>query len=112
MSFDPREFLRHMLAEAEYLARASAGVTRDQYDADETLQRAVTRSLEIIGEAATRVGPEFRAQHPAIEWRAMTGMRNRLVHEYFGVDQDLVWEVLQSKIPDLQKHLRRILDAA
>ena len=50
---------------------------------------AFIRSLEIIGEAAVKVGPAFRAQHPAIEWRAMTGMRNRLIHEYFGVDHDL-----------------------
>ena len=78
-----------MLAEFDYLATASAGVTRDQYDADETLQRAFIRSLEIIGEAAVKVGPAFRAQHPAIEWRAVTGMRNRLIHEYFGVDHDL-----------------------
>src|SRR5256885_3334662 len=102
MSSKPREFLRHMLAEAEYLARASAGVTRDQYNADETLQRAFIRSLEIIGEAAIKVGPATRAEHPTIEWRAMTGMRNRLIHEYFGVDHDLVWQVLQRKIPDLR----------
>jgi uncharacterized protein with HEPN domain len=110
MSFEPREFLRHMLAEADYLATASAGVTRGQYDADETLQRAVIRSLEIIGEAAIRVGPAVRAQHPAVEWHAMTGMRNRLIHEYFGVDHDLVWDVLQRKIPVLREDLRRILD--
>ena len=109
MSFEPREFLRHMLAEADYLATASAAVTRGQYDADETLQRAVIRSLEIIGEAAIKVGPATRAQYPAIEWRAMTGMRNRLIHEYFGVDHDLVWEVLQRKVPVLREHLRRIL---
>lgn len=90
MSFEPREFLRHMLAEADYLATASSGLTREQYDADDTLQRAFVRSLEIIGEAATKVGPAIRAQHPAIEWRAMAGMRNRLIHEYFGVDHDLV----------------------
>ena len=111
MSFEPREFLRHMLAEADYLTKASTGITRGQYDADETLQRAFIRSLEIIGEAAIKIGPAVRAQYPAIEWRAMTGMRNRLIHEYFGVDHDLVWDVLQRKIPELRENLRRILDA-
>ena len=112
MSFEPREFLRHMLAETEYLARATAGITRAQYDADETLQRAVMRSLAVLGEAATRVGPAVRAEYPAIEWRAITGMRNRLIHEYFGVDHDLVWDALQHKVPMLRTHLRRIIDTA
>ena len=63
MSFEPREYLRHILAEAEYLAATSAGLTRDQFQHDPTLQRAFVRSLEIIGEAAKRVPPDIRSQN-------------------------------------------------
>jgi len=84
MSFEPREFLRHILAEADYLAIASAGLTRQQFDQDPTLQRAFVRSLEIVGEAAKKVPQDIRSRNPEVEWRAMTGMRDRLIHGYFG----------------------------
>lgn len=112
MSYEPREFLRHILAEAEYLTRTMAGVTRDAFDRDETLQRAVVRSLEIIGEATKRVPDDLRAEAPDVEWRRMAGMRDRLVHDYFGVDLDLVWDVLQHKIPLLKTQIERLLAAA
>jgi len=105
MSFEPREFLRHILAEATYLETTSANLTREQFFDDETLQRAFARRLEIIGEAAKRIPKELRAEHPNIEWCAMAGMRDRLIHEHFGVDLDLVWDVVQHKIPKLRTHL-------
>ena len=111
MSFEPREFLRHILAEATYLEATSATLTREQFLNDETVQRAFVRSLEIIGEATKRIPKDVRAQHPTIEWRAMAGMRDRLIHEYFGVDLDLVWDVVQHKIPPLRAHLAPIIAA-
>ena len=111
MSFEPREFLRHIFAEATYLESTSTILTREQFFDDETLQRAFVRSLEIIGEATKRIPMDVRAQHPAIEWRAMAGMRDRLIHEYFGVDLDLVWDVVQHKIPPLREYLAPILAA-
>ena len=91
---------------------ASAGVTREQFERDETLQRAVVRSLEIIGEASKRVPAATRAQHVDVQWRAMAGIRDRLIHDYFGVDLDLVWDVLQNKIPELRSQVQRILATA
>lgn len=111
MSFPPREYLRHMLVETDYLLQTSAGVTATQFAGDATLQRAFARSLEIIGEAAKKVPLSTRDQYAAIEWRAITGMRDRLIHDYFGVDYELVWDVIQQKIPQLQRELRQALGA-
>ena len=80
MSFEPRDFLRHIASEAEYLERASADVTREDFFEDATLQRAFVRSLEIIGEASKRVPEGIRMAHPDVEWRAMAGMRDVLIH--------------------------------
>ena len=111
MSFEPREYLRHILAEADYLIGRSNGLSPEAFEADETLRRAFARSLEVIGEAAKKLPDEYRARHPQVEWRAMTGMRDRLIHAYFGVDYILVWDVVMHKIPELHRQIAEILDA-
>lgn len=112
MSYEPREVLRHILAEVEFLVEVRATLTRQILDEDPVVQRAVVRSLEIIGEASKRVPPEMRDANPSVEWRAMARMRDRLIHDYFGVDLDIVWRVLQTNIPALQQEVRRILGAS
>ncbi len=111
MSFEPRDYLQHILVEADYLATRSAGLSFEGFLADETLRRAFVRSLEIIGEAAKKVPDDVRAQHPAIAWRAMAGMRDRLIHDYFGVDFELVWDVVLHHVPLLRAQVAAILEA-
>jgi uncharacterized protein with HEPN domain len=111
MSFEPRDYLRHILDEADYLLRESADLTVDEFQSNETLRRAFVRSLEIIGEAARKLLEEFRARHSSIEWRKIAGMRDRLIHGYFGVDYDLVWDVVQSRIPVLRQQVASLLES-
>ena len=111
MSFEPRDYLRHILVEADYLLDQTAGLTRDEFVANETLRRAFVRSLEIVGEAAKKIPEEFRAQYPTVEWRAMSGMRDRLIHDYFGVDYELVWDVVHNRIPELRRQIASMIDA-
>jgi uncharacterized protein with HEPN domain len=111
MSFESRDYLRHILAEADYLVAHTAGLERGEFLASETLRRAFVRSLEIIGEAAKQVPEGFRAEYQAVDWRAMSGMRDRLIHGYFGVDYELVWDVVQNRIPHLRRQVLSILEA-
>ncbi len=110
MSFEPREYLRHIVAEADYLIGRSDGLSLEAFESDDTLRRAFARSLEVIGEAAKKLPDDFRARHAHVEWRAMTGMRDRLIHAYFGIDYPLVWDVVVHKMPELRRQILEILD--
>ena len=109
MSLSPLEYVRHILDETVYLMAASQDLTRERFVADDTLRRAFVRSMEIIGEASKKVPAELRQKYPGIDWRAMAAMRDRLIHAYFGVDYDIVWDVACNKIPPLRRDIEEVL---
>jgi len=109
MSLSGVEYLRHILGEAEYLMGRSRGLNHDEFLRDDTLKRAFVRSLEVIGEAAKHVPAALKEKYGHVEWPAIMGMRDRLIHGYFGVDYDLVWDVVVNKIPGLHQEVARII---
>lgn len=100
-----RDRLRHMLDHAREVLDLTHDKTRANLDSDRILNLALTRLLEIIGEAAGRIPPQERSQHPDIPWPEIVGLRNRLIHGYDSVDNDILWEIISQDIPDLVQKL-------
>jgi len=109
MSLPLPEVLGHIRDECAYLVQRSEGLDKSTFIRDEDLRRAFVRSLEIIGEAAKSVPDDVRAAASDIEWRKMAGMRDRLIHGYFGVDLDLVWETVTVHVPRLREQIDALL---
>lgn len=101
---------RHMLNHSREALALVNGKTRHDLQADRVLELALTRLMEIVGEAASRVSPETRQSHPHIPWLEITGLRNRLVHGYDAVDLEILWNILQIDMPTLVSTLREIMD--
>ena len=104
------EFIRHIAAECDYLLMESSSNTYDDFIGNQRLSKAVCRSLEIIGEASTKISPDFRSKYPLVPWREMSDLRNRIIHHYFGIDYDIVWDTVVSEIPILHEHITFILE--
>jgi len=105
MSKQPTEYLRHILDECRFILAATSGVTKEQFLENEVLKRAIIRSLEIIGEASKRIPDDAKLKWPAVSWKNMAGMRDRLIHDYAGVNYNIVWDVVKNKIPELEKQI-------
>lgn len=110
----PRDlvYVGHMLDMARKAVEKTAGTSRAVYDNDENLRLALTHLVQVIGEAARRVSREFTAEHPEISWAEIIGMRHKVVHDYLGVDEDIVWQVVTDDLPKLAAALEPLVPPA
>jgi uncharacterized protein with HEPN domain len=111
MSKEPVEYLKHIRDESLYLlSLMEEGLTKEDFLKDDTLKRAVVRSLEIIGEATKKIPADFKVKWDMVRWKDMAGMRDRLIHDYIGVNYSIVWDVIKNKIPELNKQILEVLE--
>jgi len=109
MSKEPTEYLKHIQDEILFILSATEDVSdKEEFIKNETLKRAIVRSLEIIGEATKKVPADFKLKWDKVKWKEMAGMRDRLIHDYMGVNYSIVWDVIKNKIPDLQKQIAEV----
>ena len=101
--------LEDMLQSARKIKRYITGLDFDSFISDNKTMDAVVRNFEIIGEAANRVDPDFRDSNPEIEWKRIRGFRNRIVHEYFGIDYEIVWQIIEEYLDELIDWLDTII---
>ncbi len=111
MSKEIIEYLKHIRDESSYiLSVITPNKTKNDFLADETLKRAVIRSLEIIGEASKKIPADYKAKWSTIKWKNMAGMRDRLIHDYLGVNYSIVWDVAKNKIPELFVQISELIE--
>ena len=102
--------LEDILEAGNKILSYTAAMSFDDFIADNKTIDAVVRNFEIIGEAANRVPEDFKSSHPEIEWRRIIGFRNRIIHEYFGIDYETVWKIKNENIPGLIDYTQQALD--
>lgn len=102
--------LDDMLQSSQKIKRYVAGLDFDSFMSDEKTMDAVVRNFEIIGEAANRVDTDFRDSNPEIEWKRNRGFRNRIVHNYFGIDYEIVWQIIDEYLDELIGWLETMVD--
>ena len=109
MNNDDTVRLRHMADAAREAIEFAAGRTRTDLDSDRMLVRALTKDIEIVGEAAARVTLETKQAIPSIPWQSIVTMRNRLIHGYFDIDLDMVWSTVTEDLPPLLTEIQNFL---
>ena len=104
----PETFIQHILECLERIEDYTEGITKDDFINSVQLQDAVIRRIEIIGEAVKNLPVETKNKYPDIPWREIAGMRDVLIHGYFGVDLELTWNVVEKEVQELKKNMNKV----
>lgn len=110
MPRDFRVYLEDILAAIRKAATYTSGLTQAEFLQDDKTFDAVVRNLEVIGEAAKHLPAETRSNSSDIDWKKIAGLRDILIHEYFGIDGEIVWDIVQHKLPALETAVTRMLN--
>ena len=107
---DPKIFLEHILESIGEIEKYTKNISKKRFFDSVMIQDAAVRRLEIIGEAVKNLPTSFKNRYPKIPWKKIAGTRDILIHEYFGVNVDLVWKIVNKNIPQLKKQISKLLE--
>ena len=103
-------YLKHILDETEFLLNETRNLTYEDFVSNELLKRGCTRSLEIIGEAVKNISADLKERYDDVQWKKIAGMRDKIIHYYFGVNWDIVWATIQDRIYELKERIEKIIN--
>ncbi len=109
MSLSHLEFVRHISDETNFILKNTKNISKSDFLQDAVLLRAVIRSLEIIGEASKKIPENIKTKYPEIFWKEMAGTRDKLIHHYFGIDYDILWDIIINELPDLTGNIKKLI---
>lgn len=101
-------YINDIIQAIDNIEKYTEGISQERFGSQQIVIDAVIRNFEIIGEAAKHISRKTKSRHPEIPWGEMTGMRNKVIHEYFGVDIDIVWETIEKSLPKLKRALKKM----
>lgn len=109
MSRDYRVYLEDIAQAIEKINSYTSKLTSGQFSEDSKTIDAVIRNLEIIGEATKKIPENVRSKYPDVDWKKIAGLRDILIHEYFGIDIEIIWDIMKNKLPFFRKQVERLL---
>lgn len=109
MPRDYRAYLRDILEAIRRIEKYTENISFDEFVDNELIQDGVLRNLEVIGEAVKNIPDDIKSDNPNVEWRKIAGLRDILIHAYFGIDVEIIWDIVKNKVPELGRDIKDIL---
>ena len=104
-------FLKHILDSINAIEQFSKNMTKDKLNSSRLKRSAIVREIEIIGEAVKNISQNLKHKHKEVEWKEIAGTRDKMIHHYFGVDVNIVWDIIKNGLPQLKKQIQQILES-